>query len=159
MVTTHEITVRLFEADDADQVAALIRRTLLTSNAADYPESDLEVLAEWYSARGLLSRLDYATRAVAVDRASGVIVGTAARRENKIEGFFVDPDWQHRGVGGTLLTALESDARAHAMRGLWLESSLTAVAFYTAHGFESVGEPRDLGDGLVVAMRKRLADA
>ena len=55
--------------------------------------------------------------------------------------------WQHD---------IEADARALAMRVLWLESSLTAVGFYERLGYEAAGGPRDAGDGLVQPMRKRL---
>ena len=44
------VGVRLFAEEDATAVAALIRTTLLTSNAADYPREELETIAEWYSA-------------------------------------------------------------------------------------------------------------
>lgn len=46
------VGVRLFAEEDATAVAALIRTTLLTSNAADYPREELETIAEWYSAEG-----------------------------------------------------------------------------------------------------------
>ena len=59
------VGVRLFAEEDATAVAALIRTTLLTSNAADYPREELETIAEWYSAEGLVSRcLLYTSRCV-----------------------------------------------------------------------------------------------
>lgn len=150
-----QIVVRRFVPEDAEQVAVLIRTTLLTSNVPDYDDDELESLAAWYSPQGLRSREGIARRFVAVDAAHPHrIVGTAARRENRIEAFFVLPEWQRQGVGATLLDVIEDDARAQAMRAIWLESSLTAVDFYTGHGFETVSEARDLGDGLVVEMRK-----
>lgn len=154
------VGVRLFAEEDATAVAALIRTTLLTSNAADYPREELETIAEWYSAEGLVSRIGHCQRIVAVTRdATREVLGTAARRENHLEGFFVSPSWQGRGVGELLLSTLEDAARADAMRVLWLESSLTAVGFYEKAGFARIGEARDLGDGLVVEMRKRLDEA
>ncbi len=157
MVLAPNIVVRGFVAEDAERVSELIRATLLTSNAADYPLADLESLADWYSAAGLISRLPVAHRIVALaEDGDDTIVGTAARRENRLESFFVHPDWQRRGVGSLLLEALEEDARLAALRAVWLESSLTAVGFYRRRGFAPTAEPRDEGDGLVVAMRKKL---
>lgn len=157
MPVTQHVVVRHFAQTDADAVAALIRETLLTSNIADYPAEELELLAEWYSARRLISRMGLTERLVAVVTEDGErIVGTAARRENKLEAFFVAPSWQRKGVGEQLLAALEDSALHGAMRAIWLESSLTAVGFYERLGFTAAGPPRDNGDGLVVAMRKRL---
>jgi GNAT superfamily N-acetyltransferase len=157
MVLAPNIVVRGFVAEDAERVSALIRATLLTSNAADYPRAELEALAEWYSPAGLISRLPVARRIVALaEDGDDTIVGTAARRENRLEAFFVHPDWQRRGVGTLLLEALEEDARVDALRAVWLESSLTAVGFYKKLGFVPTGEARDEGGGLVVPMRKRL---
>jgi GNAT superfamily N-acetyltransferase len=157
MPVTQHVLVRHFTEPDADAVAALIRETLLTTNIADYPMEELELLAEWYSARGLVSRMGVTERLVAVVTEGGEqIVGTAARRENRLEGFFVAPAWQGKGVGEQLLAALEEICLQAAMRAIWLEASLTAVGFYERRGFTAAGAPRDNGDGLVVAMRKRL---
>jgi GNAT superfamily N-acetyltransferase len=154
MPARREITVRAFTAADADAVAALIRATLLTSNASDYPREVLESLADWYHAEGLVSRLGLAHRLVAT--ASGEIVGTAAVREGHVEGFFVAPTAQGRGVGVQLLAALEDAARLDGVAELLLESSLTAIPFYTHNGFVATGELADHGDGLSLPMRKAL---
>lgn len=151
-----DVAIRPFSAPDADEVSALIRETLLRSNAEDYPADVLQSLAEWYSAPGLISRLDYATRIVAIDCEKGRIVGTAARRENRVEGFFVHPDWQGRGIGRALLDGIEEDGRADALRVLWVESSLTAVGFYEGRGYTQAGPAHDYGDGFVVPLRKPL---
>lgn len=164
MVLAPNIAVRAFTAEDAEKVSALIRSTLLTSNTAHYPRAELESLADWYCAAGLISRLPFARRIVAFAENSGqtienpreTIVGTAARRENRLESFFVAPAWQGCGVGSLLLEALEEDARVDALRVVWLESSLTAVGFYEKRGFVATGGAVDNGDGLVVTMRKRL---
>lgn len=163
------VTIRRFMPEDADAVAAVIRETLLTSNIADYPRDELEGLADWYSAPGLISRVPFCRRLVAMASAtagpsvvpggSPTLIGTAARRENKLEGFFVAPGWQGLGIGSALLAALLDDARSDALRAVWLESSLTAVGFYESHGFQATSGPVDCGDGLVVPMRVRLESA
>lgn len=159
MMTLDRVAIRDFTAQDADEVSALIRATLLTSNAGDYAREELEAIADWYCAAGLVSRLPYAHRLVAAPAEgphAGRIIGTAARRENQVEAVFVAPDWQGAGVGAALMGLLEQGARTLAMRALWLESSLTAVGFYERLGYESAGGVRDAGEGLVQPMRKRL---
>lgn len=149
-----QVAVRPFVEADADEVAALIRTTLLVSNASDYSRPELESLADWYAAGPLIVRMPLCRRFVAV--VDGGIVGTAARRENRVEGFFVGPDWQGLGIGAQLLLVVEEDARTDALRALWLESSVTAVGFYEARGYVTTGPARDNGDGVVVGMRKRI---
>ena len=154
MPAPRRFTVRDFTAADADAVAALIRTTLLTSNASDYPREVLEGLADWYAAEGLVSRIGLARRLVA--DASGEILGTAAVREGHVEGFFVAPTAQGRGVGVRLLAGLEDAARRDGATELLLESSLTAIPFYSRAGFVATGELADHGDGLSLPMRKAL---
>lgn len=150
-----ELHARLFDPDDAEPTASMIARTLTASNAADYSPDVIESLVAWYSPEGLRGRIPFSTRLVVTD-ADGAIVGTAARRENRLEGFFVEPSWQGGGIGRFLLEGLEADARFHAMRALCVDSSLTAVGFYEACGFVASGPARDLGEGLVVPLRKVL---
>ena len=154
MPAPRRITVRDFTAADADAVAALIRTTLLTSNASDYAREVLEGLADWYAAGPLISRMGLSERFVAVVGAERV--GTAAHRDGQIEGFFVAPSWQRQGVGELLLAALEASARRRMIDRLLLHSSVTAVDFYLRQGFEPTGEPFDAGEGLVVPMSKDL---
>ena len=150
------MSARLFESGDAEQVASLIRETLLTSNAADYPLDELESLADWYGPSGLVSRMPFCTRLVAVDDTTGACIGTIARRENHIEGFFVRPAWQKRGIGAFLLSGVEADAHMHGIQAIWLESSITAQGFYRACGFTAVSGVEDLGEGPCITMRKHL---
>lgn len=163
------IVVRTFTAEDAAAVADLIRTTLLVSNASDYSGEVLQGLADWYSPAGLVGRIPFAHRLVAeasggggaagsgeASEAGGGIVGTAAYREDHVEGFFVSPAWQGCGVGARLLAALEDAARRDGVTELRLESSLTAIAFYARHGFVATSGPADHGDGLVLQMRKAL---
>lgn len=151
---SQNVVVRPFTEADAGAVAALIRSTLFASNASDYPASELEALADWYGPGPLVSRLGLAERFVA--QVGEVIVGTGALHADAIEGFFVSPAWQGRGVGEQILAAIEGAARRGALGHLRLDSSVTAVGFYTRHGFELVGPPTDVGEGLVVPMRKHL---
>ncbi len=150
-----DVVIRRFAAEDAGAVAKLIRRTLLESNGSDYAREVFDGLADWYGVRGLLSRMPLSTRFVAeIDE---FVVGTAARRGDIIEGFFVDPGAQGRGVGVRLLEALVLDAREAARAVLTVESSLTAVGFYERQGFVPTGPPHDLGDGPVVPLHKTLS--
>ena len=80
--------------------------------------------------------------------------------EGIIEGVYVDPDAQRRGVGRALVAGLERAAVRARLAGLLLDASLNAVPFYAALGYAVQGEARHgLGHGRTIAckvMSKRL---
>jgi GNAT superfamily N-acetyltransferase len=74
-----------------------------------------------------------------------------ARDAAKIRAFFVRPEWARRGIGGMILEACESAAKAAGFRRLEMGATLTGIQFYRAKGYmelESAEVP--LGDGLML---------
>lgn len=83
----------------------------------------------------------------------GAIRGWAARehRDQIISDLWVDPDWQGRGIGSALLSALLADIRAagydrarltaHARNG-------NALRFYEGRGFEIVSRSLEFSTSL-----------
>ena len=69
---------------------------------------------------------------------TGKIVGFAALlpTQGQISAVFVHPDFARQGVGTKLLVALEKYALSAKCRALSVMSSLTAVAFYQAQGYQ-----------------------
>lgn len=57
--------------------------------------------------------------------------------------FFVHPEWQRRGVGSSLLRALEHAAQALGAQPLVAEASLTGTSFYERHGYSRTGRVLD----------------
>jgi GNAT superfamily N-acetyltransferase len=78
----------------------------------------------------------------------------------KIRAFFVHPAWARRGIGRAILSACETDARAHGFRSLELMATLPGLKLYKACGYE--GDERieyDAGGGVrieFVPMKKDL---
>ncbi len=71
----------------------------------------------------------------------------------------VHPDWQGRGLGKTLLSALEKAAWEHGYREVCLETTVVqtvALAMYRRHGYLEVGRAQK-GGLEVVQFRKALA--
>ena len=92
----------------------------------------------------------------------GKIVGFAAIvvLKDELRACYVAPSVARQGVGRVLIEQLEQTARERGLRELQLDSSVTAHAFYTAMGYETVawGE-HVLGSGVsmpCVFMRKTL---
>lgn len=70
------------------------------------------------------------------------IAGFAALKISsaEIEAVFVAPDAGRRGLGRQLLADLENAALREGLESLSLNSSLNAVPFYAALGYDSVSE-------------------
>lgn len=57
----------------------------------------------------------------------------------KVAALFIHPDWQRRGVGRMLWTALEMSAREKGLTTLHLNADPDAETFYRSLGFSTVG--------------------
>ncbi len=81
-----------------------------------------------------------------VANSGGVVCGCAcllADLENnsgEVQAFFIDPDWQRKGVGRLLWQKLVERAKTQRLVKLHLDADPSAVPFYQALGFEIVGE-------------------
>jgi GNAT superfamily N-acetyltransferase len=77
----------------------------------------------------------------------------------KIRAFFVHPHWVRRGIGGMILDACESAARAAGFTRLEMGATLSGVAFYRAKGYLPAEEQQvPLGNGAtlpILRMTKR----
>lgn len=78
----------------------------------------------------------------------------------RIRAFYVDPNRAGQGIGGRLLVHSEAAARSAGFGEALLTSTLSAVPFYAAHGYESRQRvAAALPEGLaldMVEMRKSL---
>lgn len=90
--------------------------------------------------------------------------GYESSADAEVTAVYVHPSVARQGVGSALLAALERRARERGVRTLGLSSSLSAVGFYEAHGYERVrayvhefssGESTGV-EGRVVEMKKVL---
>jgi GNAT superfamily N-acetyltransferase len=78
----------------------------------------------------------------------------------KIRAFFVHPEWARQGIGGIILDACESAAKAAGFTRLEMGATLTGVPFYRARSYqelESIQVP--LKDGLflpIIRMAKSI---
>lgn len=78
-----------------------------------------------------------------------------------VRACYVDPDYDRRGVGRALMTAIEDEARAHGRSALLLDASVNAVPFYEALGWRVEARTRhELGRGASLdcaVMAKKIA--
>jgi putative acetyltransferase len=108
--------------------------------AAHYPPEVIEIWAGGLRPEKYAEAIDRYEFFVAEE--DGVVVGFGelGQEAGAIQGLYVSPEAEGRGVGRELLRTLEERARAHGLKSLSLTSSLNAVAFYERAGFHAVEE-------------------
>ena len=159
MSDEHEnlVLLRRFEPRDSDQV-----RTLHECSITAIPEAHGEDY--WADLNDVMGHY--------IDPGGEFLVGVAAESVVAMGGFQplsaseveimrmrVHPEWQGRGLGKTLLRALEQAAREGGYGQVYLETTvvqLAALAMYWHHGYLEVGRTHK-GGFEVVQFRKALA--
>lgn len=161
-----DIEIRQATPDDAEGIVRVHYDAVHITAAQNYDKS---ILSEWSSPNSdRISKLqdqisDKAENEVMlVAIRNRVVIGFAEAVPSKCElrAVYVDPKCGRTGVGRLLLSALETLVVERGADELWLDSSLTAQAFYAANGYidEGTGMHR-LRSGQemqYVKMRKRL---
>ena len=138
------ITIRTSAADDVAAVDALLRRSYPVLLKADYPPSVM-VTAVPLISRAQPALVTCGTYYIAED-SSGRCLGaggwTPKRRQPNaadIRHVATDPRATRRGVGRALMARIVDDARAAGISRLDCLATRTAVPFYQAMGFITLG--------------------
>ena len=127
---------------DAAAACEVVRRSVVELCVADH-RGDTKTLAAWLANKTTAHFEDW----IASDRH----VALAAEREGAVVGFglmslsgviellYVAPDARFSGVSKALLSALEAEAAGAGIRETQLESTVTALRFYTSAGYSRAG--------------------
>ena len=129
---------------DAEAACEVVRRSIVDLCQSDH-QGDSDTLAKWLANKTpanferWIASEDHVAVAAEID---GVLVGFGLLNvRSTIELLYVAPSARFRGVSKSLLASLESEAVAVGIRELTLESSLTALPFYSRQGYTSSGPP------------------
>jgi putative acetyltransferase len=134
------IKIRLFEAEDAEQVAQLFHETVREVNLRDYSINQVRAWApddihfrNWVEVCS--SRFTY----VADDE--GVIAGFGELEPSGHIGcFYCHKNYQRCGVGRQIYQAIEAKAVELSVGQMFTEASITAKPFFQRMGFLVVKE-------------------
>ena len=133
-------TVRKFVNSDADEVSALIIRTLRTTNIKDYSEEFIENDVKNFTPDGVLGRASWTHFYVICD--GDTIVGCGAigpywgkEDESSLFNIFVLPEYQGKGVGRKIIETLELDEFFLRAKRVEIPASITACDFYRKLGY------------------------
>ncbi len=135
--SSRSLRFRLLRDEDGEALVSLHRRAILATSLAFY---SVEERASW--AAGLRpdgyadSVRDGETIEVVVGEAD-VPLGFCGRKPARIEGLYVDPDWQRGGLGSQLLARAEAALLTAGATEITVDASRAALAFYERNGFES----------------------
>jgi putative acetyltransferase len=134
------IEIRLFEAQDAAQIAQLFHETVREINVRDYSSKQVRAWApddiyfrNWVEVCS--SRFTY----VADDE--GAIAGFGELEPNgHIDCFYCHKNYQRCGVGRQIYRAIEAKAVELSVSQLLTEASITAKSFFQRMGFSVIKE-------------------
>ena len=132
------IKIRLFAAQDAEQIAQLFHETVRAVNSRDYSNSQVSAWApDDIHFKNWVEECSSCFTYVADD--DGVIAGFGELEPNgHINCFFCHKDYQRCGVGSQLYRALETRALELSLHRLFVEASITARPFFQHVGFTVV---------------------
>ena len=135
------IKARRFETADAQEVSALIIKTLRITNIKDYSPEYIEKDVAQFTPEKVIERASWTHFYVFCD--GDRIVGCGAigpywgsETESSLFNVFVLPEYQGKGVGRKIIETLETDEYALRAKRIEIPASITACAFYRKMGYD-----------------------
>jgi len=132
--------VRKFQVEDAEEISALIAKTLRTTNIKDYSEEYIENDIKMLSSSNIIERASWMHFYVVCDK--DVIIGCGAigsywgkEDESSLFNIFVLPEYQGKGVGRMIIETLEKDEIFLRAKRVEIPASITACEFYKKMGY------------------------
>jgi len=130
-----KIVIRDIKVEDYSKVSQLIQKTHRISLGEIYPNILVEDLCKKYELSNLAKKAAEIDYWIAEDEDSGKILGIIGLKDNELRTFFVDPDFQGKGVGKSLYNHIEQIARNKGIRKITLVGSPLGQPIYKKLGF------------------------
>lgn len=128
--------IRRFRVVEVNVVRELICRTIDVSYPPFYPPRAIQLFKNFHSEAKIIERNQKGDILVAEN--NGKVMGTGSIVETDIFGVFVNPEFQHRGHGKSLMQALEKKAIAYGISEVGLSVSLPSRRFYESLGYKII---------------------
>jgi ribosomal protein S18 acetylase RimI-like enzyme len=141
-----EAVPRPFRDTDLEPVRNLIQKTITDCYAGVYPPCAVAFFKEFHSAGNILAR-SRRGEILVVER-DGIVLATGSISGGEISGVFVDPAFQHAGIGARMMHALEGRAVEKGWAEVVLDVSVPSRGFYERLGY-TIAETCaiDVGEG------------
>ena len=135
------MNIRRFKEADAQEVSALIAKTLRTTNIRDYSPEFIEYEVKTLTPEYIAWRASWTHFYVACE--GETIIGCGAigpywgsETESSLFTIFVLPQWQGKGIGRKIIETLEQDEFALRAKRIEIPASITACGFYRKLGYD-----------------------
>jgi len=153
--------ISLVREKDLKQLSQMIQETCKTSFCGYYPKNWIDYTIN----RQTINRLREKSKLLHfyVAKEDEKIIGCAAigdyygkQDESCLFSFFVDPNYQGKGIGKSLIKHLEKDQYFTRANKIFVPSSIPALPFYKKMGYDFVDEKMIFDDGsfLLVKIKK-----
>lgn len=151
--------IRRFEESDAVAVSELIRTTLRTSNAQDYPAEMIDALVTRETPEYILQRVSWTHFYVVEDDSRIIACGAIGpywdkQDESALFTIFVHPDHQGKGIGRAIMETLEKDKFALRAKRIEIPASITGLPFYQKMGYSFKNGNAELDDERLYRLEK-----
>lgn len=138
------ITVRDFQAEDAEHMGILIADTFERFNLAYASPAKRQLLLGPFrhahsddpAHRAAMVAIIQAQIMLVAEDKEGHIVGVLRGRPDRLQSLFVAGAWHGQGIGRQLVERFETQALAEKTRAIRVASSLFAVRFYQRLGYK-----------------------
>ena len=133
--------IRRFKEADAQEVSALIAKTLRTTNIKDYSpefiENEVNVLTPAYIAwRASWTHFYVACEGESIIGCGAIGPYWGSETESSLFTIFILPEYQGRGIGRQIVKTLEQDEFALRAERIEIPASITACEFYRKLGYD-----------------------
>ena len=130
------------------QTIQMIQRTIRISQGHIYPPALIEKFCRNYEFEKFEVRAQKIDFFISLDTASKKVIGSIGLKDNELKTFFVDPDYQGKGVGRLLFNKLEQLARERKIEKLILLGSPMGEPAYIKFGFHKIKTVMNDIDGI-----------
>lgn len=153
---TNALTIRSARAEDSETISALILRVARTQLRNEFTQDGWELFLRLMSTQTLSAlitneRFCYWLASLDSESDSKIIGLLASRDANHVFHFFVDPDYQKRGVGKFLWRHYLFHLTGESPQLVTVKASDYAINFYKKLGFTIV-QPRQIEKGLAYTL-------
>ena len=150
--------IRFIGSDDWDVAMALASKTFLKFEAADYSEEGIANFKDFITDTNLKRMFDRGMYQVMGAYDGEDMVGMIAlRNENHISLLFVDKEYHYRGIGRSLIMAMDDYVKQELGKtAVSVNASPYAIGFYHKIGFHDVGLQTHSSGIIYTPMRLKL---
>ena len=110
------IRFRQMKTTDLEAVYELVQNTITVSYAGVYPPEAIEFFKNHHSQENIMKDIERGY--IVVAESGGLLLGTGTIIETSIRRVFINPEYQHQGIGKIIANKLERKAKSAGLAKL-----------------------------------------